>query len=290
MRNETAPPVVVLGALNLDLCGASSGPLRAHDSNPGHVALSAGGVGHNIARRLSLDGVPVELAALLGNDSIAQLLRLACAEANIGLRHAVACPMPSSAYLCVHDERGEMAVAVNDMRLLDAFTPARLRALLPAIGGAPLAAADANLPQETLELLAKEAGVPLFLDPVSGFKAPRARRVLHHFTAIKPNLLEAEALTGESTPQAAAASLLSLGVRQAYISLGEQGLYYADAIGDTGHIPAATVRARSYNGAGDAMSAGIVRGMLLGMPTSECARMGMDTVIHHLTQQGGASL
>lgn len=288
MSSQPTTPLIVLGALNLDICGISGQALRLHDSNPGRITMSAGGVGHNIARHLAVQGHAVELISLLGDDHTADILSRHCAAEGIGLRHALQRPSPSSTYLCIHDIGGELAVAVNDMSLLDLFTPVLLEPLLPTINGAQVAVTDANLPQETLELLARKATVPLFLDPVSTFKAERVRGCIGAFTAIKPNLLEAQHLTGAQTAEEAAAWFLAKGVQQVYISLGADGLYYASQ-GQQGHLSAPSLDAPNTNGAGDALCAGIVTGMLQGLSTAGCAALGLQSVSKHLVQQGGTT-
>lgn len=282
-------PVIVLGALNFDVCGTPAATLCLHDSNPGSVSFGAGGVGHNIAHHLAACDIPVELVTLLGDDYTADFLSRHCADASIGLRHAIRRPQPSPTYLCVHDERGDLAVAINDMSLMDHFTPDILEALLPVIHRAPLAVVDANLPADTLALLATEARVPLLLDPVSCFKAGRASGVIGRFTAIKPNRREAAYLSGEEEPARAADWFLRQGTRHVFISLGSEGIYYAGEDG-RGALPAPAMRARSTNGAGDATVAGIALGLLHGYDTRACAQLGLSTVTQHLLKQGGVLL
>ncbi len=282
-------PVFVLGALNLDLYGAPIGALRPRDSAPGRVTVAAGGVGHNMARHLASFGVPVELVAPLGDDGAAALLRAQLSKEGIGLSHALSFSGPSCAYLCLHDEQGDMAAAVNDMALMDRFTPECLGALWPLLDGSPLVLADANLPEETLCALAERAKVPLFLDPVSGVKAGRARSVIGRFAAVKPNRLEAQSLSGEEDPARAAEWFLQEGVGRVFISLGAEGVYYASA-NERGRLPAVRVRQAHYTGAGDAMAAGIALGMLKGLDARGCAQSGMEAVVKHLICQGGTLL
>ena len=65
MGNKT---VVVIGAVNMDICGRPDKAPRLHDSNPGTVSFSAGGVGRNIAHNLCLLGMNVKFIAAIGDD------------------------------------------------------------------------------------------------------------------------------------------------------------------------------------------------------------------------------
>ena len=288
-ENIKANPVIVVGALNLDVYGVPSGAFMPRDSNPGRVTLAAGGVGHNIARHLARHGTSVELITALGDDDIAALLTSRLEREGVGLTHALRLSGGSSAYVCLHDTDGDMIAAVNDMGLLVALTPARLAPLLPAVNAAPLVIIDANPPMDTLEYLAEHAAAPLLLDPVSGFKAERVRRVIGRFAAVKPNLLEAERLSGERGPARAAAWFLAQGVSKVFISLGSEGCYYADAAGQ-GYLPAARLHARNCTGAGDAMVSGIARAMLQNAAARDAAAMGIAAVTEHLLDQGGSIL
>lgn len=88
---------------------------------------------------------------------------------------------------------------------------------------------DANLEAETLVFIAENCTVPLYADPVSTAKAPRLLGALKRLRAIKPNAMEAMALTGEKDPERAALALLERGVEQVFISLGRDGMLAARA-------------------------------------------------------------
>lgn len=272
---------IVIGGLNLDICGMPDGELVARDSNIGTVAMRAGGVGHNIAARLAELGVPVELAAVLGDDGAAHMLSARCAEEKIGLRYALRLHGASCCYLSLHEADGDMAAAVNAMKLMDAFTPDRLP--LDAINAASLCVLDTNPPAATLERLAERASVPLLIDPVSCAKAGRARAILPRLAAIKPNLLEARYLSGETDPARAAAWLLAQGTKMAFISLGREGVYFAGA-GDAGVVPAPQVTVHNATGAGDAMAAGIALGLLEGLSARGCAESGVRNAAQYLKE------
>lgn len=279
-------PVFVVGALNLDICGAPDKPLRFGDSNPGSISLSTGGVGHNIARHLAAGGTRVELISILGDDDIAEVLARRCLREGIGLRHMFRMPGASCGYLCIHDTDGELTAAVNAMAALDVLLPSKLEELRAQLCAAPLVVVDANLPQQSLRWLTECVQAPLLLDPVSGFKAERARACIGGFAAIKPNALEAEALSGEKDMDRAADWFLARGVRRIFISMGERGLLYADR-GDRGLLAAPSMRVNNSNGAGDAQAAGIALGMLEGGSTRQCAQKGMEMATAHLRRQGG---
>lgn len=265
--------ITVVGGMNLDLLGFPGGVLLHRDSNPGKVTMRPGGVGRNIAARLSALGAQVSLITALGNDDQARMLAVFCKENQLDISHALQTDCPSPCYLCIHDEKGDMAVAISDMQAVDRITPAEMEKRMPLINASQGCVLDANLPEDTLRYIAAHASVPLTLDPVSCHKAHKVRPILPHLSAIKPNLMEAETLTGEQTPQKAARELRAQGVQRVFISMGEKGVYYAGPE-EEGICPAIPLPAIPLTGAGDALMAGLTISLLNKKSTKEAAAFG----------------
>ncbi len=276
----TRARVVVVGGANTDIVGRPFARLLAHDSNPGYVKISSGGVGRNVAENLAALGLVVELVTALGGDHNAVELSVRCERAGIGLAHAlVSADLPGSLYIAILDDGGDMEVALNDMRALERLTPVVLEERKDAFDGADLVVADANLSADSLEWLAHNVGAPLVLDPVSAAKAPRASGVLDRLAALKCNALEAAALLGTGEPRdadelgEAARGLLDLGVERVFLTAGHAGTFYCDA-GGCGHVAPPRVGIANATGAGDAFTAGVAAALLEGLGVRECAAFG----------------
>ena len=267
--------IAVVGGMNLDLLATPHGPLIPKDSTPGTIALRPGGVGRNIAARLTEMGAKVRLVTALGSGERAEWLRSMCVSSGIDVSLSVQTARPAPCYLCIHDYNGDMALAVNDMSAMDCLTPASLAGRLDAINAADGCVLDANLSEETLGFLADHVSIPLILDPVSCAKAPRVKAILPRLFAVKPNRMEAEALTGERNAERAAEALLSAGVKNVFISLGPEGVYFAGQE-DAGFLPAAPLPALPQTGAGDAMCAGLTLALLAGKSIRDCVQAGLD--------------
>ncbi len=268
------PRITVAGGANGDLVGIPDGGFVPRDSNPGHVKVSAGGVGRNIAENLARLGADVRLVTAFGDDDGAASLAEGCTAVGIDVRHSIrAIGTPCSRYLAVLDEAGDLAAAVNDMRALEALTPTRLDPA--AFEGAEVVVLDCNLSPDTLVRAVELAGTtPVVLDPVSVPKAAGALPVLEGLTALKANVKEAEALTGTTGAEAAADRLLRAGVRRAFISLGPDGLWCASAEGSFA-VPAVPSAVANVTGAGDALAAGIAWGIATGLGMRETALAGV---------------
>ena len=278
---RTEGTVYVIGAVNMDLSGTPAGPLRAGDSNPGRIVLSPGGVGRNIAENLRLLGRKVSLITVMGEDSYANIIREHCLNTGIDLQYSFTDPLGrTSAYLCVNEQNGDLNVAVSDMTICDELTPSKLEPLLPVLNHGSMVIADANLPEETLAWIAKNITVPVAADPVSVSKAPRLIPLLSRLTLLKPNVPEAELLTGmtirgDMNLGRAADALHRLGVKRVYISLGERGVW-ADDVREGGMlIPCAPGTIINTTGCGDAFVAAAADAYLNGLNTMEAARRAL---------------
>ncbi len=271
--------VFVVGGINTDISGRPAGELLAHDSNIAKVTVSAGGVGRNIAASLCALGVSTELMAPFGDDVLTTGLVRNCLESGIGLTYMSVIPNASGGvYLCVNDKDGDMYIAMNDMNICEFFTPEHIN--INAINTGTACVLDANPPEETLLYVAQNARVPLICDPVSAAKCRRVLPILPHLFAIKPNLLEAQTLTGETEPEAAAKALVRMGVKRAFVSLGAQGLCYADdTVCGFSKVQAGTP-IRNTTGAGDAATAAITIGCIRGMAIQETADFACETALH----------
>lgn len=254
---------VVVGGVNVDIGGRSFAPLIPADSNPGAVTVNLGGVGRNIAHNLSLMGTDVRLMAAYGDDAHGAQVVASCAALNIDLSNGLRVPGgTTSTYLYLMDHTGEMALAVSDMSICEKVTPGYLADKLPVLRSAQVVVADTNIPAESLQYLAENCDVPLFVDPVSTTKAEKIRPILDKIHTLKPNRLEAELLSGvpireTRDVEAAARELLRLGVQRVFISLGADGVCAAegDQVLWLNNLPGKMV---NTTGCGDAFMAALV--------------------------------
>lgn len=273
-------PILVIGGMNMDILGIPSAGFSLRDSNSGQVHFVPGGVGRNIAQHLTSLGAQVELMTVLGNDAYADILSDSCSKYRIGLRYALRVPERSCVYLAIHDSRGDMIAALNDMGAMRYLSADRLKKALPA-DAFSACVLDANLDTQAMQAALEHIRAPMIADPVSCDKAERLRPVLHRLTALKPNMREAFQLTGRQSPEEAAQALLDTGLRQVYISLGSKGLYYASPK-DRGYLSALCISSAPATGAGDAMVAGLSFAVAQGKSVRECALLGRDCAAAHL--------
>ena len=262
---------VVIGGANMDICGSPCGILIAEDSNPGIVSVKPGGVGRNIAHNLCLLGLEVSLVTALGGDMFSAGLIDSCRALGMDMSMTRCLPeRRGSTYLYITDETGDMRLAVSDMDVTTCITPEWLSGHIARINRAEAVVIDANLSAGCIEYLAANCTAPMYADPVSTVKAMKLKCILPRLRAIKPNAIEAAALTGEQEPERAARALLQAGVEQVFISLGSEGILAAQGESLI-RLPCENRPVVNTTGAGDAATAAIVWAGVHGLDLASAA-------------------
>ncbi len=278
---QAEPYVCVIGAASVDLAGHSKSPVVMRDSNPGSLHVSWGGVGRNIAENLARLDVPVHLVTVLGDDIFSRQLQRHATDCGISMHARIVQDAVTPAYVCINDTNGELVVAVAAMKLLDQLDEGWVQENAQIIDGAGLCVIDANLGGELIGfMLDKFPRQDFFVDAVSTAKAERLKPFLGRFVAIKMNRGEAGFLagieiSGMESLQGAAHFFIEKGIRQVFISLGSDGMFYADAQ-NCGSLPSLPgVDTISTSGAGDAMMAGLAAADLRGLGLEDAAQQAV---------------
>ena len=265
----------VVGAVNMDIWGRSLAPLIERDSNPGKIAYSPGGVGRNIAHNLALLGAGVEMLTALGDDFWAAAIEKSCRDCGIGLDRALRVPGEATGtYMFITGPDGDMSLAVSDMDMAQHISPQVIEANLDMLNRAELVVFDGNLREDSIDCLTAKCNVPIFADPVSVTKAKKLIPYLGRIHTIKPNALEACALTGESDASAAAEALVLAGVKRAFVSDGLRGMAAAHGL-DLYHVDCCRSALVNATGAGDAVMAALCKSFLEGRDIVSSARYAM---------------
>ena len=278
------PRVLVIGAAGVDIKGRAHGLLQRATSNPGTIRLSLGGVARNVAENLARLGVHTTLLSAVGKDYFGQRILEGTRAGGVDMSYMlISEEYPSAAYLAILDEQGTPALSIDAMEVLQTITPRHIQAHRRLFRDADMVVLDANLSVRTIRsvlLAAKRYDVPVCADPVSAFLAPKLREYLSQITIITPNEAEAAALSDlpvrdRDSAMRAATRLLTLGVEAVIITLAAEGLCYATT-DESGYVPAIQCEVVDFTGAGDALTAAVVYGLVNEMPLSEAVRLGVS--------------
>ncbi len=281
-RTELAQ-VVVVGTTCLDVKVRPLSTVLPGTSNPASIRLSPGGTGRNIAENLARLGVRVALLSVIGTDIVGQRLLDRTSRAGVDVSRTLRChDCSTGAYLKLFTDDNQQGYLLDDVSQLKAATPEYVHTHRNLIRHARMVMVDGNLDTETVAAilaLAKKERVPVGVDPATSRRAYALRPYLSEFSVATPNQAEAEALldmpiNGVEDALEAARGMVALGVKVVIITLAEDGLVYATGEGH-GRIPAIRCEVVDWTGAGDALSAAVVYGLINEMPVDECMRLGV---------------
>jgi len=243
--------ICVIGGANADIIATTLKPFVPNDSNPGTIRLVAGGVGRNIAHNLALLGNEVIFLSFFGGDTFGWFTADSCRKAKVDISLSDAAPVGTrSCFLSINNCDGEMIGGVSDMASADCITPEWIADKLKRVGPVDAFVAETNIPTESLAFLIDHCHAPLYVDAVSGAKAPKIAEAMKlstkkHIHTVKCNRMENDIL-GDLE-----------GIGRRFVSLGAHGLDVIENQRVT-HFPALPCEVVNTTGAGDALMAGLV--------------------------------
>lgn len=269
--------ILGIGGIALDITAHTLSPVVLHDSNPGSIRTSPGGVTRNICENLARMGTPVAMLSVVGQDAFGDAVTEATAAAGVNMDYVLHCPGKTASYLAVLDSDGDLFVASSDFSIMEELSEAYLLRMQEQMTSAAAIVTDANMSREQLELLIRLAGnTPLFLDPVSEAKSCHVADLVGSFTVVKPNAMELAALSGmpcnsDEEIKKAASALIAGGCRAVAVSLGKRGCFYIDCAGNQ-FFRSLGIESEMVNavGAGDAFLAGFISGYHRNLSPEQC--------------------
>jgi sugar/nucleoside kinase (ribokinase family) len=282
MRPGSEPVVLCAGIVVADAIASPvdapppPGLLTLVDS----VELATGGCALSTATALARLGTPTALCGCVGDDLLGDVMRREAEARDIGTEGLRTCSALTSASVVLDRSDGERSFLHNPGASTELRPDDIERALeagprwlhiggalvMPSLDGEPLA-----------EVLggARERGILTSVDPVHDATGrwDRLHPSLAHIDVICPNLTEARGISGQDSAEDCAAWLRDRGVRRVAIKLGRGGAYALD--GKTSEFVAPfEVETRDETGAGDAFAAGLIHGLVEGLPLVRAVRLG----------------
>lgn len=277
--------ITVIGGANVDIQGFSYEKIIFNDSNPGNIKFSLGGVGRNIGENLVKMGIDTKLISVVGKDFFGIKIMEEAGKIGLDMKDSLILEgNPSSIYLSILNELGDMVVAISSMDIYEKMTVEFIKQKKQVINDSRLCIIDTNIPREVIEyVITNHDKVDFFLDTVSTAKSKKVKDIIGYFHTIKPNRIEAEILTGieinnDDDLKRASEYLLKKGVKNVFISLGQNGVFYNDGY-KMNHMKIPKIKAVNATGAGDAFMAGLAYGYYYGMDIEETAKFAIAASI-----------
>jgi pseudouridine kinase len=278
-------PVLVIGAAGWDMVGSVRSDLMLHTSNPAEIRLSFGGAARNVAENLLHLGTDVTLLTVVGSDETGERLIHSIAEDGANVEAVLhSSEYPTGSYLAVVNREGKLEYGLDDMRVLAELSPRYIHDHETLFEQASLVFIDANLSKETLRTImsiTRRLRLPVCADPTSELLARKLIPYLSRFRLVVPNRGEASILCDQkSSPTTrreaieAAKCLVSQGVEIAIVTMSEQGVCYATSE-TSGYVPPVRSEVIDPTGAGDALTAAVLFGLINEMPIDDAVKLGV---------------
>ena len=293
--NHNNPYILVLGASIVDIFGFCGRSYAQRDSIPGHVKVSFGGVCRNIAENLARVGVKTEFISILGDDENGKAILEHSRRLGYNMENSVFLEGQSTpTYMAILNQNGEMESAVVDMDSLNKMTPSFIDEKREVFENSEYVVVGADGP-ELLEYILKkyEGKCKFILDPVSAKKAEEIRHLIKYFHTIKPNRFETDALCGfkiesDEDLRKAGRFFIEQGVKNVFISLDSDGIYYITSEGEEGTLACCeAINVKNVTGAGDSFVAGIGYGYMNNLSIKDTLKyavaMSIITITHEET-------
>ncbi|MEE9375520.1 MAG: PfkB family carbohydrate kinase [Rhizobiaceae bacterium] len=254
MKQTIPQSIWFVGAAHLDRNGWAETTAQLQTSTPGQFEEFAGGASLNVASIFAkLDG-KAKLATILGEDGSAAMIRQIAQARGIKLLAQTSLDTPTASYTSIINPNGDLVVALADMGIYDDFKAAPLLSKLTTDNWLCV---DANLPASEIKQLTSTADCFVIALSVSSAKATRLQASLKNIDLLFTNRAEALAIVGapaETETSTLVQGLKSLGLKQAVVSDGAEGVW---VLGD-GEITSLPVPALKsiidVTGAGDALA------------------------------------
>ncbi|WP_370773259.1 carbohydrate kinase family protein [Clostridium sp.] len=293
--NDNNPYILVLGASIVDIFGFCGRSYAQRDSIPGHIKISFGGVCRNIAENLARVGVNTQFISTLGDDENGKSILEHSKKFGYNMENSLFLEGESTpTYLAILNHQGEMESAVVDMESLNKMDETFVDEKHEVFENAEYTIVDSDNPALLEYILKKYQGKSKFiLDPVSAKKAKKIRHLIKYFHTIKPNRFETEALCGfkietNDDLKKAGRFFIEQGVKNVFISLDADGIYYITSEGEEGTLACCeAIEVKNVTGAGDSFVAGIGYGYMNNLNIKDTLKysvaMSIITITHEET-------
>ena len=283
--------VSIIGGANIDIQGFPMGNLILKDSNIGEVKISLGGVGRNIGENLVKLGIETKLISVIGDDLYGTKILDEARLTGLNMQDSLILKgEPTSTYLSILNESGDMVVAISHMDIYDRMTVEFIKDKKHVIDNSRLCIIDTNIPSQVIEyILTTHKNTDFFLDTVSTAKARRVKELIGYFHTIKTNKIEAEVLTGleiknDKDLKVAAEYFHKAGVNKVFITLGDEGVFFSDRI-NMKRMKAPNIKVVNATGAGDAFVAALAYAHVNDIGIDESAKLGIAASIIALSHE-----
>ncbi len=272
--------VASVGAYILDVLARPVDGIPPGDSSAvvDEIRLTVAGTAGAVAVSLARLGAQVSAFGAVGTDAAGDLLALVLEREGVDTSGLVRKAGGSSTSVLPVRPNGDRPVwhargVGNQLGAEDVVVP---DVDVLHVGGPDALGRFAGEPLRTLMIAARESGARVTLDllgPSGERTLERLEPILGLVDVFLPSESQICGLTGLADPRAAAEAVVARGVGTVFVTLGARGSLVVSA-GGYEEVPALPAETVDTTGCGDAYSAGVIAGLLLGYTPREAAWLG----------------
>ncbi|MCG8479817.1 MAG: ribokinase [Spirochaetales bacterium] len=278
--------VLVVGSINMDLnAQVAALPAPGQTVHTRRFSTAPGGKGANQAVAAARLGFRVSMVGAVGTDEYGPVLSSGLAREGIAVDGVAAVDGPSGIALITIEEGGQNTIVVVPGANGDVSLET-LRRHDRSFDEAAVVLLQLEIPMEVASAALRRgraAGAVTILNPAPAYAL--SDDLLTTVDVLTPNETEAEAITGEADPEAAARQLLGRGVNAVVITLGEHGALLADRGGVKRFAPR-RVEAVDATAAGDAFNGALAGRLARGDSVEEAVPFAMAAGTCAVTKLG----
>jgi ribokinase len=284
--------VVVVGKANVDyLARGPSLPGPGEGVNGDAFQEACGGKGANQAVGAARLGARVALVARIGGDARGDFVLSALRADGVDVAHVTRDPAQHTGIaLCQVDAAGNKQI-LSAAGANAGLTAGHVREASEALAKCRVVLCQLGVPFEAFTeavRLGRAAGALIVLDPAPGF--PLADEVLAALDVVRPNAIEAEALTGicvsdRDSAREAARQLVRRGAKAAAVQAGRHGDVMIWSGGEE-WLPRFEVQRVDATGAGDAFASALAVCLAEKRPLPEAGRFASAAAALATTRLG----
>ncbi|XP_058623041.1 uncharacterized protein zgc:136858 isoform X3 [Onychostoma macrolepis] len=275
---------IVIGGINVDfIAKGATKKLVFGQTNPGSVCQSFGGVGRNIADCLSRLGHKPLFISAIGKDSHSDAVLNYCKHMDTSAVARLQ-DQRTATYCAVITESGELSLGLGDMDIHQQIQEQYVSQFEDHLASASLVVLDGNIPVSTIDYMcciAKKHAVPVWFEPTDADKAckPFLSESWKSLSYTSPNLAELCTMNhtlGLPTPTGALGVMVCGEHDAGTVNLQPQKRQKGQLCAV--HYPALAVSTKetvNVSGAGDSFAGAMMVGILQGLDTDSCVRMGL---------------
>lgn len=274
------PKIYIIGGANIDIY-ANSESLVLKDSNPSDITYSHGGVCRNICENLANLNIGSSFISAFGNDAFGKDLSNELIHKGVDLSLSLFLDDKKTSTYIAFLKENDLYLGASDMSILEALDTNYLSKLKDIIQNDDYVIFDTNLKEETIDYIINNIKGYKIVDAISANKVVKLKNNFRKIDLLKLNLLEAEYLANEKldNDEKIISFLKNNASNNTIIISKASDLFVGNS--NVEHYRHYSYNANALNttGAGDALVAGYVYGIINKYSNDEKARFALAMAI-----------